>query len=131
MKDENKKQTNEISLAELKEWKEAIPELDVLLGLEYSIGDKEFYLEMVRMFAGQSKLPKLNQYYEDKDWDKYHNLIHALKSTALSIGFVRLSEEARQLEYAAKRKDYEYIAVCHKEVMEDYEECMNKLQYIL
>ena len=49
-----------VSLAELKKWKEAIPELDVLLGLEYSIGDKEFYLEMVRMFAGQSKLPKLN-----------------------------------------------------------------------
>lgn len=119
-----------VSLAELKEWKTAAPELDVLLGLEYSIGDKEFYLEMVRMFAGQSKLPKLNQYYEDKDWDKYHNLAHALKSTALSIGLVRLSEEARQLEYAAKRKDYEYIAICHKEVMEYYEECIHKLQSI-
>jgi len=117
-----------VSLAELKKWKTAVPELDVLLGLEYSIGDKDFYLEMVRMFAGQSKIPKLNQHYEEADWDKYHNLVHALKSTALSIGLVRLSEEARQLEYAAKRKNYEYITINHTEVMGYYEECINKLQ---
>lgn len=116
-----------LSLKELKEWKTAIPELDILLGLEYSIGDKDFYLEMLRMFAEQSKIPKLNQYYEEENWDQYHNLVHALKSTALSIGLVRLSEEARQLEYAAKRKDYEYIAAFHKEVMEYYEECIRKI----
>lgn len=120
-----------LSMKELKEWKAAIPELDILLGLEYSIGDKDFYLEMLRMFAGQSKIPDLNRYYDEKNWDQYHNLVHALKSTALSIGLVRLSEEARQLEYAAKRKDYEYIAAFHKEVMVYYEECIRKLQDIL
>nr|WP_300841511.1 ATP-binding protein [uncultured Acetatifactor sp.] len=122
---------NEVSLAELKEWKKAVPELDVLLGLEYSISDKDFYLEMLHMFVQQSKIPQLNQYYEEENWERYHNLIHALKSTALSVGLVRLSEEARQLEYAAKRKDYEYIKAFHKEVMEYYDECIRKLNDIL
>ena len=121
----------EVSLAELKEWKKAVPELDVLLGLEYSISDKDFYLEMLHMFVQQSKIPQLNQYYEEENWERYHNLIHALKSTALSVGLVRLSEEARQLEYAAKRKDYEYIKAFHKEVMEYYDECIRKLNDIL
>lgn len=119
---------NKVSLGELKEWKVAVPDLDVLLGLEYSIEDRDFYFEMLRMFTEQSKIPELNRYYEEAEWDKYHNLVHALKSNALSIGLVRLSEEARQLEYAAKRKDYGYISGCHKEVMEYYEECIRKLR---
>lgn len=121
-------QQNKVSLGELKEWKAAVPDLDVLLGLEYSIEDRDFYFEMLRMFTEQSKIPELNRYYEEAEWDKYHNLVHALKSNALSIGLVRLSEEARQLEYAAKRKDYGYISGCHKEVMEYYEECIRKLR---
>lgn len=119
---------HKVSLGELKEWKAAVPDLDVLLGLQYSIEDRDFYFEMLRMFTEQSKIPELDRYYEGAEWDKYHNLVHALKSNTLSIGLVRLSEEARQLEYAAKRKDYGYISSCHKEVMEYYEECIHKLR---
>lgn len=117
-----------ISLSELQEWKTAVPELDVLLGLEYSIGDMQFYTEMLRMFAEQSKLPMLNEHYGHADWGQYHTLVHALKSTALSIGFVRLSEQARQLEYAAKRSDAAYITLFHSEVMEYYGECIRHIQ---
>lgn len=126
--EESAAQQNMVSLMELKEWKAAVPDLDVLLGLEYSIEDRAFYFEMLRMFTEQSKIPELNQCFEEAGWDKYHNLIHALKSNAMSIGLVRLSEEARQLECAAKRKDYGYISSCHKEVMEYYEECIHKLR---
>lgn len=119
---------NEGVLAKLKEWKSAVPELDVMLGLEYSMEDEGFYLEMLRMFAQQSKLAELNRYYEAADWGQYHTLVHALKSTALNIGLVRLSEQAKQLEYAVKREDYGYIAAVHKEVMEFYEACIKNIQ---
>ncbi|MDE5820178.1 MAG: response regulator [Lachnospiraceae bacterium] len=117
-----------LSLGELQEWKTAVPELDVLLGLEYSIGDKKFYTEMLRMFAEQSKIPMLNEHYGHADWGQYHTLVHALKSTALSIGLVRLSEQARQLEYAAKRSDAAYITAFHSEVMEYYGDCIRQIQ---
>lgn len=118
---------NSLSLGELQEWKAAVPELDVLLGLEYSMGDKAFYLEMLQMYAEQNKQPDLERYFTEADWENYRITVHALKSTSLNIGLVRLSEEARQLEYAARRKDGEYIRAFHGEVMRSYEECREKI----
>ncbi|MCM1213599.1 MAG: ATP-binding protein [Lachnospiraceae bacterium] len=115
------------SMAALREWKEAAPELDVLAGLAYNLEDRDFYLEMLRMFTEQDKTAELERYYEERDWGRYHVTMHALKSTAQSIGLTRLSEEARQLEYAAKRKDVEYIRLFHGEVMRFYGECMDMI----
>lgn len=113
------------SSAELREWKEVLPELDILTGLLYHLEDRAFYLEMLGMFTEQDKRVELNRYYEERDWDRYQVAVHALKSTALSIGLARLSEETRQLEYAAKRKDEDYIRMFHGEVMGRYGECLD------
>lgn len=117
---------NGFSPGELQEWKTAVPELDVLLGLEYSMGDKAFYLEMLQMYEEQNKQPDLERFLEEEDWENYRIAVHALKSTSLNIGLVRLSEEARQLEYAAQRKDYEYIRIFHEETMQFYKACREK-----
>lgn len=117
---------NVFSPGELQEWKTAVPELDVLLGLEYSMGDKAFYLEMLQMYAEQNKQPDLERFLAEEDWENYRITVHALKSTSLNIGLVRLSEEARQLEYAAQRKDYEYIRIFHEETMQFYKTCREK-----
>lgn len=114
------------SPGELQEWKTAVPELDVLLGLEYSMGDKAFYLEMLQMYVEQNKQPDLERFLAEEDWENYRITAHALKSTSLNIGLVRLSEEARQLEYAAQRKDYEYIRIFHEETMQFYKVCREK-----
>ena len=116
------------TLTELQKWKEAIPELDVLTGLQYNLEEKTFYLEMLQMFTEQDKTAELNQYYEQQDWEGYQIAVHALKSTALSIGLARLSEQTRQLEYAAKRKDENYIRLYHEEVMQFYEECLKSIR---
>ncbi len=112
------------SAAELREWKEILPELDVLMGLQYHLDDRAFYLEMLGMFVEQDKTSELNQFYEERDWDRYQVTVHALKSAALSIGLARLSEEAKQLEYATKRKDETYIRIFHGETMGHYGECL-------
>lgn len=117
---------NSFSPGELQEWKTAVPELDVLLGLEYSMGDKAFYLEMLQMYVQQNKQPDLERFLAEEDWENYRITVHALKSTSLNIGLVRLSEEARQLEYAAQRKDYEYIRIFHEETMQFYKACREK-----
>lgn len=118
---------NGFSVQELQEWKTEIPELDVLLGLEYSMGDKAFYLEMLQMYVEQNKQPELERFMAEEDWDNYRITVHALKSTSLNIGLVRLSEEAGQLERAVQREDYDYIGIFHEEVMRFYEECREKI----
>lgn len=118
------------TMEEIQEWKKVVPGLDILTGMEYSMEDKDFYLEMLQMYADMPKTEKLNQDYgklEEKLKD-YRVTVHALKSTSLNIGLVRLAEEAKQLELAAKREDYAYIRLFHEETMALYEECMDRIQ---
>ncbi|MBQ7629960.1 MAG: hypothetical protein IJS81_07080, partial [Selenomonadaceae bacterium] len=46
---------------------------------------------------------------------------HALKSTSLSIGAEKLSEEAKSMEMAAKDGKIEEILANHGEMMSSYE----------
>lgn len=68
---------------------------------------------------------------ESKDWDNYRILVHALKSTSLTIGAVSLSEGAKALEMAAKDGDVDYILSHNQEVMEKYTGLLNVLRKVL
>lgn len=59
---------------------------------------------------------------ETPDYQKLMKMIDELKEIK------EAAEKAKQLEYAAKRKDYEYITLFHEQVMEYYEECINKIK---
>ena len=62
--------------------------------------------------------------------ENYRILVHALKSTSLSIGAVLLSEMARQQEMAAKEGRIEFVRKHHREVMEKYRELMEELKIV-
>ena len=51
--------------------------------------------------------------YEAGNWTDYAVKVHALKSTALTIGAEQLSAEAKALEQAGKNGDIEYIRQNH------------------
>ena len=51
------------------------------------------------------KAVKMSQFFEGEDWENYRTIVHALKSTSLTIGAVQLSEEAKALEMAAKEEN--------------------------
>lgn len=118
---------NAFSLEWLREWKAAVPELDVLLGVGYSMDDVAFYLEMLQMYVEQNKQLELERYFKEENWEEYRIAVHALKSVSLNIGLVRLSEEAKQLECAVQRADFDYVKSFHDDVMRFYEECREKI----
>ena len=109
---------------------EEIPELDVNTGLTYCM-DKDFYKDMLKEYIQSEKTASIEQYFESKDWDNYRILVHALKSTSLTIGAVSLSEKAKALEMAAKDGKEDYILSHHREVMEDYKGLLNTLHEVL
>ena len=109
---------------------EEIPELDVNTGLTYCM-DKDFYKDMLKEYIQSEKTASIEQYFESKDWDNYRVLVHALKSTSLTIGAVSLSEKAKALEMAAKDGKEDYILSHHREVMEDYKGLLNTLHEVL
>ena len=79
-------------------------ELDISLGLDASAGSREIYLELASMFVKQKDEKKraLENAFLTKDWPEYAILVHALKSSAMSVGGRGLARIAEKLENATR-----------------------------
>lgn len=66
------------------------------------------------------KQRQINEALENNDWKTYTTLVHALKSTSLSIGGRTLSEAAKQLELSGKRYMDETASAEEKEEALNY-----------
>lgn len=77
-------------------------------GLMYTGGNFDAYREILEMYVkkGPEKRTYIDGLFEKKDWKNYVIEVHALKSTSLSIGAVKLSELAKELELAGKAGSY-------------------------
>ena len=97
--------------------------IDVDAGLSYCLGDEEFYTTLLLQFAKEAdeKIPDLTRFYNEKDWGNYEIIVHALKSTAKMVGAMPLSNDALELEKAAKEKRENYILENHTRVMSELE----------
>lgn len=110
---------------------EKLEGMDIQTGLSYCMNDEDFYVEMLGEYLKSDKMSKLERFFIDEDWDNYRTLVHALKSTSLTIGAVHLSGEAKALEMAAKDGDTDYIRSHHKVALDEYIELMGRIREIL
>ncbi len=106
--------------------------INVKMGLEYCSDDEEFYREMLQMFGEQyaEKRDEIISLYESSAWADYAIKVHALKSTALTIGAEQLSDCARLLEAAGKKEDVEYIKNNHAVLLMLYEKVCKSIESI-
>ena len=76
-------------------------------GLGYCAGERSFYLDLLRSFAGETeeKAGVIRADYESGDLHDYAVKVHALKSTARMIGADSLSALALAQEDAARAED--------------------------
>lgn len=107
--------------------------INVGLGLDYCGGEEEFYREMLQMFhdQAQEKRAEIVSLYEGVDWKNYAIKVHALKSTALTIGAEELSCRAKELERAGKEGDTEYIRENHSLLLEMYGQVCESIEKYL
>ena len=104
---------------------------DVKTGLTYCMNQESFYAEMLQEYLKGNKISSLQKFFEQKDWTNYRTIVHALKSTSLTIGATAVSEQAKALEQAAKEEDIDYIETHHASVMEEYERLMASIKEIV
>ena len=105
--------------------------LDVKTGLTYCMNEEAFYMEVLEEYLTEDKALKLEQMFLEGDWQNYRTVVHALKSTSLTIGAVHLSEGAKALELAAKEADIAYLCSHHQEVMDEYQGMKDRLKEIV
>lgn len=98
-------------------------------GLQYCLDNTEFYEELLMKFASDAdkKQEDIGRFYEQKDWNNYCIIVHALKSTAKMIGADTLSELAKKLEEAAKNLNVEYIEIHHENLLIKYKEMVGNI----
>ncbi|MBD5543690.1 MAG: response regulator [Lachnospiraceae bacterium] len=107
---------------------ESLSFLDVATGLAYCAGSEEFYREMLQSYLDNSKYEEIRKFYEIEDWENYRILVHALKSTSLSIGASQFSNQAKELELAAKEGRIEDVHKGHEDMMSCYGRLLKQLQ---
>lgn len=102
--------------------------IDRTIGENYC-GGRESYLEILKVFLeyGAEKRRELQKLYEKKDWNGYAIEVHALKSTALGIGAVPLSEMAKTLELAAKQENEHVLGQNHEAAMKEYRHVLTEI----
>jgi len=86
------------------EEEEDVPLMDVAKGIKYCGGMEDVYWAAVELFCKlhDEKQEKMEKNLSDENWKDYTTLLHALKSTSLSLGGKKLSEMAKAQELAGK-----------------------------
>ena len=91
-------------------------------GLRYCAGDEGFYLEMLSDYESSvgERRQELEDAFAKKDWQTYAIKVHALKSTAKTIGDMSVYERAKELEQLAKDGNGEEIGQLHPALMKEF-----------
>lgn len=105
--------------------------LNVTSGMAFCCNDTEFYLQIIMTYIEEDKTADIIKAYNEKDYDNYRILVHALKSTSRTIGADDMSEEARKLEFAARENNIEYINANTQRVLFMYKKLIVQIKSIL
>ena len=118
---------DEFSIRERKRFADACPDINLETGLKYCMDSKSFFVQMLTSFTDEKRAEKIQAAFDADDVKNYQILVHALKSTALSIGAENLSEQAKKLELAAKENKVEEITANHGELMTIYQKVREQI----
>lgn len=111
--------------------------IDRKVGLKYCAYNEEMYLEVLEIYCEgyKDKVQQLQENYSKESWKDYITYVHSLKSASLSVGGVKLSEMAAEVEKAGK--DYlkegkaeklSYIKAHHDELMKLYQSTVEEIE---
>ena len=105
--------------------------INPVVGMEYCMGSKEFYLDTLEGFVEADKRKQLSQAYEKEDLENYRITVHGIKSTALTIGAQLMSDHAKMLEFAARDQDIDYIVQKHNDLEDEYKLLLGGVRAII
>ena len=91
-------------------------------GMRFCGDDQDFYLDMLSDYVKEydEKTKELEDSLAADDMNLYTVKVHALKSTAKTVGDRSVFEKARDLEQVAKSGDAQEVARLHPQLLEDY-----------
>lgn len=106
---------------------------DVEEGIAMCAGDEEIYLEVLdaALEEGKEKLPIIRDFYERKDFERYGIEMHGLKNAMKSIGANKLSEAAKEQEFAVKENNLQIVDERVEDVLAQYSSVIDTLEELM
>ncbi|MBQ7955462.1 MAG: response regulator [Lachnospiraceae bacterium] len=103
--------------------------VDVEKGILYCNG-KEIYLKVLQGYCEESNesLIMAEELFKKQDWTNYTIVVHGIKGAMRSIGADKISELAKDLEFAGKEYRIDYIMEHHEQLMQEYKNLFEKLR---
>lgn len=91
-------------------------------GLLYCGGELRDYREVAAVYCERmpEKCSRMQELFEQREWEEYTILVHALKSTSMAIGAAGLSEMARCQETAGREEKEDVLLAQHEPLMQEY-----------
>ena len=107
--------------------------LNVEVGISYMGGHVEAYWEILELYLQKSEetIGKIESLFEQRDLDNYIIMVHSLKSSSLSIGAIKLSEMAKELENAARTGRLDAEGRKNRELLRLYREVADVIRQYL
>lgn len=104
----------------LKELFRLYPKVDLSKGLSICDDSYDVYIDILQTYAENPETDKLDECLERKNAPDYQLRAHSMKSSSLSVGFLKLAEQALALEKAAREEDWKYIGANHDPFINEY-----------
>ena len=102
--------------------------IDTDAGKGYTGGQDRYVAALQRFYKSYEKnRAKVEEYFNDMDFESYMITVHALKSNAKMIGALRLSRLFEELENAARENDQQTIDQKTISVLVEYKTLVEKL----
>lgn len=110
-----------------------LPSVDTALGLSYCNQQFSQYLAVLSLLweKGKKQIELLKEQWNSMDFAQYQVTIHALKGQFLNIGAKDLSASAKELEQAAKSKDFVFIRDHSPAFLEEFTDLLNSLEKVI
>ena len=107
--------------------------IDKEKGLSYCLNMENLYQEVLQVFCKQGAdcLTNLKTHFEEKNWEKYAIVAHALKGNALNIGAINFSNISLQHERAGKEKNIEFLEKEYEKYITTYKQLLEKVEKML
>ena len=102
--------------------------IDEESALKYCMGSRTFLEKMLATFRKNEKTKQIETFFRAKDWDNYRIVVHSLKGNALTVGALKLSEHAKELEYAARDDRIDEIMEKHEPFMKEYRAILDAIE---
>lgn len=102
-------------------------------GIAMCAGDEEIYMEVLEaaLEEGNEKLPLIRDCYERKDFERYGIEMHGLKNAMKSIGANKLSEAAKEQEFAVKENNLSLVEERVEDVLAQYRGVVDALEELM